>query len=131
MYRRKPALNLSHVTPDMTPMIDMVFILLIFVLVAASFVKVAEVQINLPKSSHSPTIKQKPVIVEITNQGTYILNKKTEDLNTLIKKLSLIHDRQILVAADKSSQTQHLIDFIDHCNAANITNLKVAVTRDG
>lgn len=131
MIRRKSTMNYSHISPDMTPMIDMVFILLIFVLVAASFVKVAEMNVSLPASAHSPAVAEPPLIVEITAQGTYKIDEQTHSLEEVIQQLARINNRQILVAADKTSQTQHLITFLDQCNSANITNLKVAVQRGG
>lgn len=131
MIRRKSTMNYSHISPDMTPMIDMVFILLIFVLVAASFVKVAEMEVNLPASSHTPALSGKPLVVEITTQGAYKIDEQAHGLQEVVRKLGQIHDRQILVAADKNSHTQHLIEFLDQCKAANITNLKVAVIRGG
>lgn len=131
MIRRKSTMNYSHISPDMTPMIDMVFILLIFVLVAAGFVKVAEMDVTLPASTHSPALSAEPLVVEITMQGAYKMDEQTYALQEIVEKLGQVHNRQILVAADKKSHTQHLIEFLDQCNAANIANLKVAVLRGG
>ena len=129
MIRRKTNMDYSHISPDMTPMIDMVFILLIFVLVAASFVKISDINVNLPSGSQSQAISKNPLVVEITANGDLKLEDKMQSLNEVINKLSLIKDRQILIAADKLSQTQYLIQFLDRCNEAEISNIKVAVQR--
>ena len=131
MIRRKTSMDYSHVSPDMTPMIDMVFILLIFVLVAASFVKVAEMEVTLPASAVSQTVSEDPIVVEITASGTYKINDEFHQLDEIIQQLAQLDGRQILVAADKTSQTRYLIDFLEQSKAAKITNLKVAVQRDG
>ncbi|GAB6069030.1 biopolymer transporter ExbD [Thiomicrorhabdus hydrogeniphila] len=129
MIRRKTSMDYSHISPDMTPMIDMVFILLIFVLVAASFVKISDINVNLPSGSHNEVVAKDPLVVEITANGDLKLANKMQSLNEVIAQLSLIKDRQILIAADKLSQTQYLIQFLDKCNEAEINNIKVAVQR--
>lgn len=129
MIRRKTNLEYSHVNPDMTPMIDMVFILLIFVLVAASFVKVANMDVNLTSSSTAQSVTEPPLIIEITPSGHLKMDEQLVSLDRAIDALSLIKDRSILIAADKTSQTQYLIEFLDRCSVAGIRNIKVAVER--
>ncbi|SET83844.1 ExbD/TolR family protein [Thalassotalea agarivorans] len=84
MSRRKKADEIQESEVDMTPMLDIVFILLIFFIVTTSFVKEEGLEINRPKAENNPNPPKTPVIgIKITDNGQVVFNNKLVDIERL------------------------------------------------
>ena len=118
---------------DMTPMLDIVFIMLIFFIVTTSFVKEAGVEIDEP---NAVTAKEKPkanIFVGIDNQGDiYMLKRKVEkdDVRTAIESMLLENpESSVVIQADSNSDSGILLDVIDAAKKAGVTNISVAAEK--
>lgn len=115
---------------DMTPMIDMVFILLIFFAVSTSFVKDMRVNLERPSAATGSVASTKSVRVYIDREGVIYLNEqavKTWMLQSLVREaLAVSSSQAVLVIADAKTPTDTLIEVVDQCRLAGATDVGVA-----
>ena len=72
---------------NLTPLIDVVFLLLIFFMVSTTFERESEITINLPEASAKPQeVKEVPIDVSIDSQGRFYVNQQLL-INTQLKTL--------------------------------------------
>lgn len=111
--------------PDLTPMLDVVFIMLIFFIVTATFVN--EKGLELPtKNDNVQSDEPTPsAIVDITPQNRYQLNGKPVDFRALQNRLAAFHaehpDRPLVIRADPQSDTEHLVHAMDAGRAVGMS----------
>lgn len=116
----------EFLTPDLTPLIDVVFLLLIFFLVS-SVLKKEELAflLNLPKSQYATeVIDQKDINISISIDSIYLENQEIEIIN-LDDRLSNIEKKDIAVniKIDKEVKYQRIIEVFDLLKKNNLTNL--------
>jgi len=122
--------------PDisLTPLIDVVFLLLIFFMVSTSFTRESEISIDLPQASaEAQESEQTPVDLTIDSQGRFYINGKkviNTQVNTLIKALKLaIKDREqtaLLISADGQTPHQAVVTAMDAARMLGISHLSLA-----
>ncbi len=115
---------------DMTPMLDIVFIMLIFFIVSTTFVKDAGVTINRPVASSAEQQEGSGVSVMVSADGLVWIDGQSTDLRMIRPKLERLKVEQpelgILVQADENAKTGLLIKVIDQIKLAGIEQLMVA-----
>lgn len=115
---------------DMTPMIDMVFILLIFFAVSTSFVKDMRLNLERPSASSGTVASTKSVRVYLDREGVIYLNEqavKAWMLQSLVRDaLAVSSSQAVLVIADALTPTENLIEVVDQCRLAGATDVGVA-----
>lgn len=126
--------GLSGSSLSLTPLIDVVFLLLIFFLVTTRFEEEErDMAVNLPKASAAePTIFQgKEIFVTITPEGEYFLEGKQYSAASLENKLKSLYEnnpgkQKVKIRADEKSRTSHLVTVMNACNQANIRDYTIA-----
>ncbi len=119
---------------SMTPLIDVVFLLLIFFLVASRFEQEErDMEVNLPRASQAtPTIfPGKEIFVNLTPAGDYFVDGQRLDVRGLCAKLKAANDanpgrQRVTIRADQESRTGSLVAVMDACNQARIKNYTIA-----
>ncbi len=115
---------------DMTPMLDIVFIMLIFFIVTTSFVKEAGVEIDEPTASTAVKKPTANIFVGINAQGDiYMLKRKVEqdDVRSNIENMLLENpESSVVIQADSGSDSGVLLDVIDAVKKAGVKNVSVA-----
>lgn len=115
---------------DMTPMIDMVFILLIFFAVSTSFVKDMRLNLERPSAASGTVASTKSVRVYLDREGVIYLNEqavKAWMLQSLVRDaLAVSSSQAVLVIADSQTPTESLIEVVDQCRLAGATDVGVA-----
>lgn len=117
------------VNVDLTPMIDMVFILLIFFLVTASFSKMSAVDIERPSGSTNDLQGSISLIISIDAQNGVWLEGDPVDIRKLrsrVKTLSRGEHTSVVLNADRSVSTGRLIEVLDQVRLAGVDNVAVA-----
>jgi len=114
-------------TVEMTPIIDMVFLLLIFFLVATTFHQTErEMQIALPEAvSAGPiSIALREIVVNIDEQGQIIVGGRSisrEDLSTIVSEAVANNPEQkVTVRGDRNAPYAHIARALDVCKAAGV-----------
>ena len=114
---------------NISPLIDMMFLLLIFFIVTASFVDEVGIDIQRPKASMVQTLEKKSIMIGVTQDGAIIYGGKEVSLSavrSLVARMLRGQNRPVVVIADHNSQSGLLIDVIDECKAAGAEQVSVA-----
>jgi biopolymer transport protein ExbD len=129
MFRRRENRSTETVV-DLTPMIDMTFILLIFFMVSTTFVKDMKVDINRPGAQSQQVASTKAVRLYIDRQGeTYLEGEPVRiwviqsRVRDLIKGMT---QKSVLVVTDESVPSQKLIEVVDQARLAGADDVGVA-----
>ena len=120
---------------DLSPLIDMVFILLIFFMVTTTFVKDMQVDLERPGASSTQVSSNKSLRVTIDHQKKIYFNSSEVELwalQGLIKEaLKLKSSKDVLVIADLRVLTKDLVDLIDELKLAGAQSVGVATQNEG
>ena len=121
-------LNLTEQQEDaeinMTPMLDVVFIMLIFFIVSTSFVRESGIDVNRPGAKSSETQSKTAILVAISAADEIWLDRKPIDLRMLRPAIERLRTEQseinVVVQADEQSTTGQLIKVIDQLRLAKV-----------
>lgn len=124
----------SDLDLNITPLIDVVFLLLIFFMVSTTFQRESEITIELPESSGDIAESDKKVIeISIDNQGRYFVNQrriKDTDIKTLKKAISITRadakEPKLIISADKMTPHQSVVRAMDAARQLGLVNLTFA-----
>lgn len=115
---------------DMTPMLDVVFILLIFFIVTASFVKEAGIDVNRPEAATAVKKERANILVAISDKGDIWINKRKVDIRSVqanIERLKAENPQgTVVIQADKKATTDILIKVMDSARAAGVFDVSIA-----
>jgi biopolymer transport protein ExbD len=123
---------------NMTPIIDMVFLLLIFFLVATKFADIErDVRVKPPSSRHARPITAEPqeLIVNITHDGRLLVAGREltpEGLDGLLAKTVAENPRQVVVVrGDKGSILQYAVNVLDLCEKRGVDRTFLTTSKTG
>lgn len=121
---------------NLTPLIDVVFLLLIFFMVSTTFDTTSELKIQLPKASDGQTVKAKQTInLMIDARGHFFLNgreissTKSDALSFALKPYINETDKPIVIQSDATSPVQSLVTAMDVVGKLGLTHVSIATTR--
>ncbi len=119
---------------DMTPMLDIVFIMLIFFIVSTSFVREAGVEIERPVSSTAEVKENQGVMLAITANDEVWLDRQPVDVRMIRPTLERLKVEQpdlgVMIQADKDAKTGLLVEVMDQVKMSGVEQVAVA-TREG
>jgi biopolymer transport protein ExbD len=114
----------------MSPLIDMVFILLIFFMVSTTFVKDMQIDLERPGASSASAASSKSIRVYIDQQSQVFVDGQPTRIWVLQSKvrelLSSSDQESILVVTDKNVSAQRLVEVVDACRLAGAKDVGVA-----
>jgi len=120
---------------NITPLIDMVFILLIFFAVNASFVKEAGVEIDRPSARKAVQQDQANIMIGVTKTGEVWIDRQRVDPRSVRGHVARLHaenpEGAVVILADNESQTGLVIEVLDQARLAGVANVAVAADKDG
>jgi biopolymer transport protein ExbD len=136
LRRRANPVNGANPVPesdvDITPMLDVVFIMLIFFVVTASFVKETGIGINKPANDGISEPSTPPIIVEISSANVIrIQNFEVSTAairSTIVRLRAETPDAAVVVRLDPNAKTQIMIAAVDGIRAANVEFPSVGLT---
>jgi biopolymer transport protein ExbD len=115
---------------NMTPMLDVVFIMLIFFIVTASFVKEAGIDVNRPEAATAVKKERANILVAISDQGEIWINKRQVDVRAVqanIERLKAENPQgSVVIQADRKATTETLIKVMDASRAAGVFDVSIA-----
>ena len=118
---------------NMAPLLDMVFILLIFFVVTTSFVKESGVDVHRPVAKTAVTKEKANMIIGVTAGGLIFIEGKTIEIRSVRTKmerfLAETPEGSVVVVADKKSETGIVVRILDACRMAGIQNISVAAKK--
>jgi biopolymer transport protein ExbD len=120
----------SDATIDMTPMLDVVFIMLIFFIVTTSFVKESGVEVNRPQANTAEIQNSQSIFVAITENNQVWINQHPiapRAIRHTVERLKAESpESSVIIQADEHSQTGLLVKVMDQVKLAGITNIAIA-----
>ena len=115
---------------DMTPMLDVVFIMLIFFIVTASFVKEAGIDVNRPEASTAQKKANTSILIAISPNDEIWINKRRVDARAVQANIERLRAENpqgsVVIQADKKSTTEALMKVLDASRAAGVMDAAVA-----
>lgn len=132
MRRRSRRMQEEETGVDLTPMLDVVFIMLIFFIVTTSFVRESGVEIERPESSDATPRADAQVLVAITPEGAVWVDGQAVDSDRVGQRVSEAlsgSEGSVVIQADRASQTGLLIETMDRIRQAGIENVAVAAAQ--
>ncbi|OHV11819.1 ExbD/TolR family protein [Kushneria phosphatilytica] len=130
--RRRRRLQEEEAGIDLTPMLDVVFIMLIFFIVTTSFVKESGVDIQRPQASSASARPDAQVMVAITPEGAIWVNGEAVDADRVGEAVSHAmadSSGSVVIQADRQSRTGLLIRTMDRIRQAGVDNIAVAASQ--
>ncbi len=117
---------------NIAPLIDMMFILLIFFLVTTNFIRETGVDINRPVAA-TATLKQKStILIGITKDNRIFMENREIDIRAVRanveRALAENPEASVIIVADKESKTGFLIKVMDQCKLAGAKSISVAAS---
>jgi biopolymer transport protein ExbD len=132
--RRKRKVN-DEAEINITPMLDIVFIMLIFFIVTTSFVKEKGLEVSRPSNAPPKEIKKSkgPIVVKIDANGNItlkgrMLEKKAVEAN-LEREKAEKPESPLIIAAHPDAETDALVTILDAAEAVGVGSVSVATTR--
>ncbi len=126
-----------HVSPDsddsaidLTPMLDVVFIMLIFFVVTASFVKEAGIDVSRPFAQTAVMPVSGNILIGISEGNEVWIENRRVDIRAVRANVERLHAEHpqgaVIIQADKSSSTGLLVEVMDQVRMAGVKNLSIA-----
>ena len=118
---------------NMAPLIDMIFILLIFFLVTATFVRESGVEIQRPEAASAEAKDAAGIFIAVTQDGDIFVDKNRVDLRSIrgIVEQFLLENPSgaVMLEADRNSMTGRMVQVLDQCRMAGAENIAVSTVR--
>ena len=115
---------------NIAPLIDMVFILLIFFLVTTSFVKETGVDINRPSAATAVSKEKANILIAVTEDDRIFMDKREIDIRAVRanveRALAENPEGSVIIVADRESRTGIAIKVMDGCKLAGAKNISLA-----
>jgi biopolymer transport protein ExbD len=128
--RRRKARDEEESEVNLTPMLDVVFIMLIFFIVTASFVKEAGIEVNRPDAATAEKKERGNILVAITDTGQIWIDKRQVDPRALRANIERLHAENpqgsVVIQADKNSKNGMLVEVMDAARLAGVYNVSIA-----
>jgi len=130
--RTQPEVNL-------TSLIDVVLLLLIFFMVSTSFVKQSQIVIRLPEAESSAVVEEVPqqIDIMITESGTYLvngrelINNRAETIRNTLQKVSGGNNKlPLTISADANAKHQYVVTAMDVVGRLGFTQVSIATVND-
>jgi biopolymer transport protein ExbD len=115
---------------DITPMLDVVFIMLIFFIVTATFVKESGIDVNSPEAATAVKKKKANILVAINEKNEIWIDKREVDIRSVRPSIERLHAENpqgsVVIQADKKAYTETLIKVMDAARSAGVYNIAIA-----
>ena len=131
----------SRIQPEvnLTSLIDVVLLLLIFFMVSTSFVKQSQIAIRLPQSDSAAVVEEVPeqIDIMITATGTYLvngrelINNRPETIRNALRKVSAGNSNlPMTVSADANAKHQYVVTALDVAGRLGFVKINIATIND-
>lgn len=117
---------------NLTPMLDVVFIMLIFFIVTATFVKEVGLDVNQPDDEKPKTVDpdKKSIVVRITNRDRIVIAQRDVDWRSVRANIERLHaenpEAPVIIQPHKESTTEAMIHVMDSARQAGVYNVSLA-----
>ncbi len=119
---------------DLTPMLDVVFIMLIFFIVTTSFVKETGIDINRPSASTAEKKSKGNILIAIRPNGEIWMDKRHIDIRAVRANIQRMKAKfpqsSVIIKSDSEAKTGILVKVMDQIRLAGVQNISIAASID-
>ncbi len=131
MRRRRSSRFDDEAEVDLTPMLDVVFIMLIFFIVTASFVKEVGIDLNKPEGGANKTVAENEnIFIEISDSGVIKVDRRIVDIRAVRPNIERLHAERpkgtVVIAPSPNSSNGLLVQVMDQARLAGVPNISLA-----
>lgn len=123
----------SAANVNLTPLIDMVFILLIFFMVTASFTKESGIEVDRPSAQSTIRQEQASLIISINKEGEIWIDNNKVDIRSIRAHIEQLHAQNpegtVIIMADKNALTGATVDVLDQVRLSGVSNVAIAASK--
>ncbi|HOM61869.1 MAG TPA: biopolymer transporter ExbD [Anaerohalosphaeraceae bacterium] len=117
---------------DISPLIDCVFILLIFFIVTTTFVEETGIEVDKPQAASSVQLEKTSILIALTEKGEVVYGGRDigiSGVQPLIKRMLQKEDVPVIIQADASAQSGLLVRLIDEAKLAGAVKVSLATRK--
>ena len=117
---------------NLTPLIDVIFLLLIFFMLSSNFTQPTAINVRLPKAVTSDIVRDENLMIVVTSENIIYLNEKVITLDELKDVLSkgAGAKRPVLIKADRRASVGRIVDVWDLGRSLGIERINVATDQE-
>jgi biopolymer transport protein ExbD len=128
--RRQRRASVEEEEVNLTPMLDVVFIMLIFFIVTASFVKESGLEINRPAAATAVKKERGNILIALSPNGQVWIDKRQVDIRALRSNIERLYAENpqgsVIIQADRDSKNGLLVAVMDASKLAGVENISIA-----
>jgi len=128
--RRRVTRESDESEVNLTPMLDVVFIMLIFFIVTASFVKEAGIDVNRPEAATAVRKERGNILIAISETGQIWIDKRQVDIRAVRANIERLHAENpqgaVVIQADEESKNGLLVRVMDAARLAGVHEVSIA-----
>lgn len=137
VFRRRK--NRKQVDLNVTSLVDVLFLLLIFFTITSTFKRAGELDLQLPESTtgegRRSEVTQHPVDLVLTEHGTLLVDGAPTTFDALLPKLRMLRegqpDRQVMIEAEEKVEHGKIVRLLDAVRMAGFTGVSIGVRTSG
>jgi biopolymer transport protein ExbD len=118
---------------DMTPMLDIVFIMLIFFIVTTSFVKESGVSVSTPQAQTASQQDKANIFIAITAEGEVWVDRRPVDPRSVRAIVARLHadnpEGSVIIQSDEDASTRMLVEVMDQVRLAGVEGIAIAADK--
>jgi len=119
---------------NLTPMLDVVFILLIFFIVTTSFVKETGIDVNRPSATTAEKKSQGNILIAISANGDIWIDNREIDIRAVRANIQVLKasypQSSVIIQSDQDASTGRLVKVMDQVRLAGVQNISIAASID-
>jgi biopolymer transport protein ExbD len=131
-FRQMAAEDNNDVGVDISPLIDCVFILLIFFIVTTTFVEETGVEVDKPQAASSVQLEKTSILLALTEKGEVVYGGREigfSGVRQLVKRMLQKEDVPVIIQADAGAPSGLLVRIIDEAKLAGATKVSLAARK--
>ena len=115
-------------TIDIAPLVDVVFLLLIFFMLTSGFISEPGIEVNLPKAVTSEAVEEENLIITVTSENVIYVNKEVVTLRELKSRLrkAYMEGRSLFIKADRRASVGRIVEVWDLARSLGIPKINIA-----
>ncbi len=116
---------------DIAPLVDVMFLLLIFFMLTSNFILQPGIQVRLPKAVTSEIVRSENLVISITAQDLIYLDRKPIEMGPLIEEIKKAErdKSDILIKADIGSSLGRIVEIWDLCREIGVSQVNIATNQ--
>ena len=115
---------------DITPMLDIVFIMLIFFIVTATFVKESGIDVNRPDANTATQQDRANILIAIDDTGAIFIDRRRVEIDAVRANIERLHAENpqgtVVIQADENASTKQLVAVMDASREAGVYDVAIA-----